>query len=182
MAVGGDFAGLLVQADLVGGEEGGAVADEHAVGSQPQTGLEIELGPALIVQRFHFPGRLLLSAERAGERQGAQGEREDEAQSCHLAVRANQNPRDVPSGISGDLSRTQLPQGEAAWHVTCEQSEREQDYGCQSENVEAVAGDSWLCPNRQPASSAPESRVVPGANSLAGNPRHLAPAKTEHHD
>ena len=106
VAVGGDFAGLLVDADLVGRQERAAISDQHAVGSQAKTGLEIELRPALIGQRLHFPGRLLLGAERAGKRQGAQGEREHEAQSCHLAPRANQNPRDVPSGISADFGRT----------------------------------------------------------------------------
>ena len=99
VAVGGDVAGLLVDADLVSGQESAAVFDQHAVGAAAQTRLEIELRPALIVQRLHFPLRLLLSAQRAGKRQGAQSQREHGAQSCHLARRDNQNPRAVPSGI-----------------------------------------------------------------------------------
>ena len=47
IAVGDDFAGLLVHADLVGGQEGGAVADQHPAGAHAQAGLEIELRPAL---------------------------------------------------------------------------------------------------------------------------------------
>ena len=73
LAIGGDFAGLLVHADLVGGQEGAAIADQHAVGAEAQAGLEVELGPALISQRLHFPGRLLLRPERAGKRQERTG-------------------------------------------------------------------------------------------------------------
>ena len=85
VAIGHDLAGLLVHADLVGGQEGAAVANQHAVGAVSQAGLRIELHPALFVERFDFPPWLLLRPERAGKGQDAQGEREHGAQSCHLA-------------------------------------------------------------------------------------------------
>ena len=102
IAVGRDIPGLLVDADLVSGQESAAVSDHHPVGSPAQARLEIKLRPALIGKRLHFPLRLLLGAQRAGKGHGAQGQREHGAVSCHLVPRANQNPGAVPSGICAD--------------------------------------------------------------------------------
>ena len=85
----------------------------------PQTGLEIELNPALISEGFHLQRRSLLSLERARKRQGAQGEREYAAESNHSALGANQNQRSLPSGISSHFNRTGVPELRPSWHVNC---------------------------------------------------------------
>src|ERR1035438_9351519 len=96
-----------------------ALTDQGWVEFDLQTGLEIELNPALIGEGFHFPRRLLLSQKRARKRQGAQGEHEYAAESNHSALGANQNQRSLPSGISSHFNRTGVPQLRPSWHVNC---------------------------------------------------------------
>ena len=71
LALGRNLAGLLIHGDLVSGQERVAVADQYAVGAPAQARLEIKLSVALVGQRLHFPGGLLLRPGRGGQGQSA---------------------------------------------------------------------------------------------------------------
>ena len=210
LTVGSDVSRLLVHAHFVSRQESSAIPDEHAVGAIAQPRVEIERRPALIRQRFHLPKRLLLRLERPRDRQGAQDDRKHQAQSCHSACRANQNPGAVPSDISGRcrdawpraadcapcLPRPhrfgRSPLTIASSQLYCAKPRplarelqalfQEQVYGCQSEHAKAVTGNPGLCPHGQPAASSAPSSPGPDADARLRRAAQLPPSKTQHRD
>ena len=113
LAVGCDFAGLLVDADLVGRQEGVAVSDQHAVGSPAQTCLEIELRPALVGERLHFPRRLLLSRSAPGNARAHRASASMKRSRVIWRRELTKTRGQCQAAFPPILSRTHVPQGAA---------------------------------------------------------------------